>query len=75
MLTLISVQNVVANERVGESAVVDEIIVQGSQRIEPETIKSYLLIRKGDKFDVQRVDRSLKSLFSTGLFSDVSIKT
>ena len=72
-LTLLSVQNVTANEKIGQSAVVDEIVVQGSQRIEPETIKSYLLIRKGDKFDVQRIDRSLKSLFSTGLFSDVSI--
>ena len=52
---------------------VQEIRVEGSQRIEPGTIKSYLLIREGDPFDVQRIDRSLKSLFATGLFADVSI--
>ena len=58
----------------GQSSIVREIIVEGSQRIEAGTIKSYLLIRKGDKFNVQRIDRSLKSLFSTGLFADVSIQ-
>jgi outer membrane protein insertion porin family len=53
--------------------IVGDIIVQGTQRIDPETVKSYLLIRKGDPFDAKRMDRSLKSLFATGLFADVSV--
>lgn len=50
-----------------------EIIVEGSARVEPATVRSYLLVREGDPFDAQRIDRSLKSLFATGLFADVSI--
>lgn len=54
--------------------IVREIVVEGSQRIEPETIRSYLLIQEGDVFNPGRIDRSLKSLFATGLFADVSLR-
>ena len=53
---------------------VQTIIIEGTQRIEPDTVKSYLLIREGDSFDPARVDRSLKSLFATGLFADVTLR-
>ena len=54
--------------------VVRQIVVEGVQRIEPDTVRSYLLIQEGDPFDAGRIDRSLKSLFATGLFDDVSIR-
>jgi outer membrane protein insertion porin family len=54
--------------------VVREVAVEGTQRIEPETVRSYLLIREGDRFDPDRVNRSLKSLFATGLFADVTLR-
>jgi outer membrane protein insertion porin family len=54
--------------------VVREIVVDGVQRIEPDTVRSYLLIREGDSFDPLRINRSLKSLFATGLFADVAIR-
>jgi len=50
-----------------------DIIIDGAQRIEPETVRSYLLVQKGDAFDPARIDRSLKSLFATGLFADVTL--
>ena len=53
---------------------VRDIIVEGTQRIEPGTVISYLLIQKGDPFDSARIDRSLKSLFATGLFADVTLR-
>ncbi len=53
---------------------IQEIIVEGTQRIEPETVKSYLLIQEGDSFNPARIDRSLKSLFATGLFADVTLR-
>lgn len=62
-----------AASELAQASFVQEIVVRGAQRIEPGTVKSYLLIREGDQFDVQRIDRSLKSLFATGLFADVSI--
>ncbi len=54
--------------------VIESIVIEGAKRIEPETVRSYLLVREGDNFDAGRIDRSLKSLFATGLFSDVSFK-
>jgi len=53
--------------------VIRAIEVEGAQRIEPNTVRSYLLVQEGDSFDAGRIDRSLKSLFATGLFADVSI--
>jgi len=50
---------------------VRQIIVQGTQRIEPGTVLSYLAIHEGDAYDEVVVDRSLKTLFATGLFADV----
>jgi len=53
---------------------VNEIRVEGNQRIEPETVRSYMVIREGDPYDDEQVDQSLKSLFATGLFADVVIR-
>lgn len=50
-----------------------DIRVEGNQRIEDGTIRSYMLVRPGDPFDPARLDRSLKTLYATGLFSDVSL--
>ncbi len=51
-----------------------EIRVEGNQRIEAETIRSYMLVRPGDVYAPEYVDRSLKALFATGLFADVTIR-
>ncbi len=56
------------------SDVIRRIEVQGNQRIEDTTVKSYLVVREGDRYDTATVDRSLKTLFSTGLFADVTIR-
>ncbi len=56
-----------------EGGTIEQIAVQGGQRIEPATIRTYLTLREGDPFDPVRIDRSLKNLFATGLFADVGI--
>jgi len=53
---------------------IKEVVVEGAQRIDPDTVKSYLLVQPGDAFDPSKIDRSLKSLFTTGLFADVSLR-
>ncbi|MEJ0071677.1 MAG: outer membrane protein assembly factor BamA [Pseudomonadota bacterium] len=55
------------------SARVEQIRIEGSQRIEPDTIRSYLTLKVGDNFDPVEIDKSLKTLFATGLFADVTI--
>ncbi|MCB1433193.1 MAG: hypothetical protein KDK75_12165, partial [Alphaproteobacteria bacterium] len=51
--------------------VVSQIVVQGNQRVENDTVLSYMQLSPGDQYDVGRVDESIKALFQTGLFSDV----
>lgn len=50
-----------------------EIRVEGNNRIESATVDAYLTIHNGDAYDPQKVNESLKALFATDLFSDVSI--
>ena len=49
------------------------IKIEGNQRIEDGTILSYMLVAPGDPFDQARLDRSLKTLYATGLFKDVTL--
>src|SRR5262245_20872478 len=58
---------------IAQAQTVARIIVEGNQRIEPETVTSYMQISAGDPFDPEKIDESLKALFQTGLFSDVRI--
>ncbi len=53
---------------------IQEVRIEGTQRIEPETVRSYLSVQPGEQFDSQQVDRSLKALFATGLFADVTLR-
>ncbi len=50
-----------------------QIAVQGNQRIEPATVRTYIAVQEGDPFNPVAIDQSLKNLFATGLFADVSI--
>lgn len=51
---------------------IGQIRVEGTQRIEPSTVLSYMDTAAGDEFDSDKLDTSLKNLFGTGLFADVS---
>ncbi len=53
--------------------VIAGITVTGNQRIEPGTIQSYMVVQPGDPFDQDRINESLKTLYATGLFQNVSI--
>lgn len=52
---------------------VRDIRVEGSERVEPATVLTYLGLRKGDPVTQESLDSALKSLFATGLFADVQI--
>ena len=54
--------------------VISEIRVAGTQRIEPATVMSYMAVTPGQAFDAELMNQSLKSLFSTGLFADVTLR-
>lgn len=56
------------------SGIIQGIRIEGTQRVDPETVRSYMTVRAGDPFDPQRLDASLKALFATGYFADVTFQ-
>lgn len=55
------------------AANVRDIRVEGSERVEPATVLTYLGMHTGDPVTQDSLDDALKSLFATGLFADVQI--
>ena len=53
---------------------IDSVLVEGNERIEADTVRSYVSVGPGDEFDSDAVNQSLKTLFETGLFVDVAIR-
>jgi outer membrane protein insertion porin family len=68
----VSAINVVAQTSSGD--VVREIRVDGTQRVDPDTVRSYLQVQPGEVYDSAKLDASLKALYATGLFSDVRMQ-
>lgn len=54
--------------------VIKTIQVQGNQRVEANTVASYLLFAPGDPYSPERIDLSVKTLYATGLFADVLVE-
>ncbi|MFW2852251.1 outer membrane protein assembly factor BamA [Sphingomonas sp. TX0543] len=47
--------------------------VDGSQRIEPETVLSYTKLRLGDQYTNETLDQAIKDLYASDLFADVTV--
>jgi outer membrane protein insertion porin family len=62
-----------ATPAAASQGIVRGIDVVGTQRIEADTVRSYMLLQPGDPFNADRLDRSLRTLFATGLFRDVTV--
>lgn len=59
---------------VAEAAVVSRVVVQGNSRVDASTVRNNLTITPGSRFNNDDIDESVKRLFATGFFSDVSIR-
>jgi outer membrane protein insertion porin family len=53
---------------------IGDIQVEGTQRVEADTVRSYMGISTGDPFAADKIDKALKNLFATGLFADVNFR-
>jgi outer membrane protein insertion porin family len=62
-----------AQPSLSQIGLVRRIVIQGNERIEAGTVASYLPINVGDQVDAARIDLAVKTLYRTGLFSDVHI--
>lgn len=59
--------------QVAMAATVNNVVFNGNQRVENETILSYMQLGVGDQFSDEAIDASIKALFQTGLFRDVAV--
>ncbi|MBL8579622.1 MAG: outer membrane protein assembly factor BamA [Mesorhizobium sp.] len=62
-----------ATVSIAQAAVVSSVEVRGNQRVDAQTIRDYVTIKPGRNFSTADIDESVKVLFGTGLFSDVSV--
>lgn len=53
----------------------NSIVVEGSRRVEPATVRSYFHPGPGGRLGPAEIDEALKALYATGLFADVHINT
>ena len=57
-----------------QGGTVRSIEVRGAERVEPETVRSYVDLKIGDRYDREKLDLVLKALYDTDLFADVTIR-
>ena len=57
-----------------DGGTIKSINVTGSQRIEPETVRSYLKLRTGGTYTRETLDEAIRDLFATELFADAQIR-
>ena len=57
--------------RAAYAQTVNSIVVQGNQRVEADTIRSYFQAGPNGRLDPFQIDEGVKALFATGLFQDV----
>jgi outer membrane protein insertion porin family len=53
---------------------IKSIRVEGSQRLEPETVLSYTKLRTGQAFTNETLDQAIKDLYASDLFAEVFIE-
>ncbi|MBF0381263.1 MAG: outer membrane protein assembly factor BamA [Magnetococcales bacterium] len=52
--------------------IIASIRVEGAQRIDTDTVLSYIELAEGDEFSVKSVRASVKALYETGYFKDIA---
>ena len=57
-----------------EPFVIKDIRVEGIQRTEPGTVFSYLPVKVGDTMTDEKASQTIRALFATGFFRDVSLE-
>jgi outer membrane protein insertion porin family len=60
-----------ARDAYAQPLTVNSIIIQGNQRVESDTIRSYFRRGPSGRLDAFQIDEGVKALYATGLFQDV----
>jgi outer membrane protein insertion porin family len=54
-----------------QAPAINSIVVQGNQRVEADTIRSYFRPGPSGRLDAFQIDEGVKALYATGLFQDI----
>ena len=63
--------SVTARDAYAQALTINSIVVQGNQRVEADTIRSYFRPGPSGRLDAFQIDEGVKALYATGLFQDV----
>ncbi|MFC4351492.1 outer membrane protein assembly factor BamA [Fodinicurvata halophila] len=73
-LALTGISDDVRAQSINEGGIIEEIRIEGTQRVDPASVQSYMQVEPGDEFDPLTLDQSLKNLYDSGLFEDVTLR-
>lgn len=65
---------ILCNSHILASSNINRIVIEGNKRVEAKTIENYLGLKVGDSYDQYRQNEAIKSLYSTSLFENISIR-
>src|ERR1700738_2974971 len=71
VLLSVAAVSVTARDAYAQALTINSIIVQGNQRVESDTIRSYFRPGPSGRLDAFQIDEGVKALYATGLFQDV----
>jgi outer membrane protein insertion porin family len=74
LLNIVLLSLIISTSYAAQEFVIEDIRVEGLQRITPGTVFNYLPMRVGDTFDDSRSSEAVRALFKTGLFDDVRLE-
>lgn len=74
ILTFVLFLNCLAMPVWAASFVVQKIDIQGLERITPETVKSYIPIKPGDRLNTDKTAAIIKALYKTGFFDHITLR-
>ena len=63
----------ISSENSFANSLVEKIEIKGNLRVDDETILAFISISEGSSFEKNDIDETLRKLFSTGFFEDVSV--
>ncbi len=67
-------EGTIVSDAGAEGRIIENVVVEGNERIEVSTIGAYTLINVGDAYTAETADLALKRLFSTGYFADIVVE-
>ncbi len=57
----------------GPRVTISEILIRGNEKTKPRFIRNRLLLKPGDRYDLELQQKSFRQLYQTGLFSKVDL--